>query len=71
MLINKAECRKNLLLRAEQRWPGKMTSVQAAVYDHLDTVIRTEIFNFVTQHPTKGKTLMLETRKHKEETGEE
>jgi len=66
MLINKAECRKALLARAEQRWPNKMTSVQAAVYDYLDTVLRTEILNFVNQHPTKGKTLMIATVKRKD-----
>ena len=59
MLINKAECRKTLLARAEQRWPNKMTSVQATVYDYLDTCLRTNILKFVNQHPSIGKTLMV------------
>ena len=70
MLINKTECRKALLARAEQRWPNKMTSVQAQVYSCLDTMLRTEIINFVNQHPTKGKTLMVATVKRTKETDE-
>jgi hypothetical protein len=68
MLINKTECHKTLLARAEQRWPGKMTRVQNAVYEHLDLVVRREIFNFVSKHPTKGKTLMIATVKRNKET---
>jgi hypothetical protein len=67
LIINKKKCQKLLLTRAEARWgQGKMTRVQAAVYLYLDTLLRGEIHKFVNQHPTKGKTLMIETRKRKE-----
>ncbi len=67
LIINKKRCQDLLLTRAKDRWGrSKMTRVQAAVYQYLDTLLRREIYKFVNQHPTKGKTLMIETRKRKE-----
>jgi len=66
LIINKKRCQELLLIRAEDRWKRrKMTRVQTAVYQYLDTLLREEIRKFVNQHPTKGKTLMVETHKRK------
>ena len=59
MLINKTNCRRALLGYADRRWPNRMKSVQSAVYDYLDTCLRTNILKFVNQHPSIGKTLMV------------
>jgi hypothetical protein len=55
---NRSACRKFLLERAEQKWPGgKFTRVSQDVFDFLEASIRTDMETFVRAHPTKGKTL--------------
>ena len=63
--INKSECRKILLARAERRWPGRMKRVSQDVFDFLETSIRSDCVAFVRGHPSIGKTLQFKTHKRK------
>jgi len=69
--INRAECRRELLERADMKWPGKFTRVEAGVLDALDTHVGEWIQSFVRAHPTLGKTLSTGERRCTHEEGNE
>jgi len=64
-LLNRSECRKILLARAERRWPGRMKRVSQDVFDFLETSLRSDCDAFVHSHPSVGKTLQFATHKRK------
>lgn len=66
MLINRTECRRLLLSFAQERWSNKFTRVSQEVFDALEATMRKGIWEIVLQHPTVGKTIMLNTHKRKD-----
>lgn len=62
MHINKAKCKKFLLRLSEQTRGGKFTRVSKDVYDYLDYAIMNTMKNFVSSHPSVGKTLMSDKK---------
>ena len=67
MLINKAECKKELLKCADLR-AHKFTRVSANVYEMLDDALRAKIQSFVRSHPSVGVTLSTGEREKPWET---
>jgi len=64
--INKSACKKAILSMAENR-AHKFTRVGADVFEHLDSIIVNAMRGLVHSHPSIGKTIMMGSRKRKNE----
>ena len=61
-LINRAACKKALLLIASTKKP-QLTRVGKDVYDYLDSVLLNHMKGFIHEHPSVGKTICMGVKK--------